>query len=71
MFLPVRTGFLILLNNSISNIVQSIPSRMPIWEPMPSERSIRKNIMDQKGAPGSSTIAWVNTMNARPVPSAA
>lgn len=69
--IPVSTGFLTCLNKSISNIVQSIPSRIPIWDPIPRESSMRKNITDQNGAPGNSTIACVKIMKARPVPSAA
>lgn len=63
--------FLILLRSSISKIVHSMPSRIPIWEPIPSDRSIMKNITAQKGAPGSSTMAWVKTIKAKPVPWAA
>lgn len=55
----------------MSKITHNIPSSIPIWEPRPSARSIRKKMQDQKGAPGSSTIASVNTMKANPVPSAA
>jgi len=56
---------------SISKIVHSMPSRMPICEPMPSASNMRKNMTAQNGDPGNSTIACVKTMNARPVPSAA
>lgn len=63
--------FLTRLKRSISKITHSIPSKSPICEPKPSARSIRKKIQDQNGAPGSSTIAWVKTMKAKPVPSAA
>lgn len=71
LYSPVRYGLRIRLNTSISNIVQSIPSKMPICDPIPRDNNIRKNIIDQNGAPGSSTMACVNTMNASPVPSAA
>lgn len=70
-FLPVIYCLLILLNISISKTVQSIPSKIPIWDPMPNDKSIIKKITAQKGAPGNSTMAWVNTIKARPVPSAA
>lgn len=56
---------------SISNSVQSIPSSRPICEPRPNDSNIVKNNTAQNGAPGSDTIACVNTMNAKPVPSAA
>lgn len=70
-YLPVRYCFRIRLKKSMSNIVHIIPSRIPICEPIPRAKSIRKKITAQNGAPGSSTIACVNTMNASPVPSAA
>lgn len=69
--LPVRTGLLNRLKKSISNIVHSIPSIIPIWLPSPKESNIRKNIIDQNGAGVSFRMAWVKTMKARPVPSAA
>lgn len=62
---------LILFNTSTSNMVHSMPSSIPICEPIPNERSITKNNIAQKGARGNRTIASVNTMNASPVPSAA
>ncbi len=40
-------------------------------EPKPNINNIMKNMIAQNGASGNSTIAWVKTMNARPVPSAA
>lgn len=48
------------------------PSSVPNSLPKPRERSMRKKMMDQKGAedPNSFT-ASVNTMKARPVPWAA
>lgn len=67
---PVTYGLLIRLKMSISNIVHNMPSRIPICEPIPSDNNMVKKRMDQTGAAGSSTIAWVNTMNAKPVPSA-
>lgn len=69
--IPVTYGLLILLKISMSKMVQSIPSSMPIWEPRPNDKSMVKKRMDQIGAAGNSTIAWVKTMNASPVPSAA
>ena len=48
-----------------------MPAKLPNMDPMPSASSIVKNKIDQNGAQGSSTMAWVNTMNAKPVPSAA
>lgn len=57
---PVTYGLRILLKISISKIVHSIPSSIPICEPNPSERSIRKNMTAQNGAPGNSTIALEN-----------
>lgn len=68
---PVMYCFFILLKRSMSKITHSIPSSIPICEPRPRARSIMKKIQDQKGAPGSSTIACVNTIKASPVPSAA
>lgn len=48
------------------------PSKVPNSLPIPSDSNIKKKIMDQKGAEGpNSTIAWVNTTKAKPVPSAA
>lgn len=55
----------------MSNSVHSMPSKMPICEPSPSDSSMVKNRMAQNGAPGNDTIACVNTMNANPVPSTA
>lgn len=55
----------------MSNSVQSMPSSMPICEPKPSDSNIVKNNTAQNGAPGNSTMACVNTINASPVPSAA
>lgn len=52
-------------------MVQSIPSRIPICDPKPNDNNIVKKSTAQNGAPGSSTIAWVNTIKAKPVPSAA
>lgn len=52
-------------------MVHNIPSRIPICEPIPNDNNIMKKMTAQKGAPGSSTIACVNTMKAKPVPSAA
>lgn len=63
--------FFILLKRSMSKITHSMPSSIPICEPRPRARSIKKKMQDQNGAPGSSTIAWVNIMKASPVPSAA
>lgn len=68
---PVKIGFLMRLKKSISKIVHNMPSRIPICEPKPSDRSMVKNKTAQNGDPGSSTIACVKTMNANPVPSAA
>ena len=67
--IPVNIGFLTRLNISISKIVHSMPSKIPIWDPSPSESSIVKNKTAQNGEPGSSFIACVKIMNARPVPS--
>lgn len=48
------------------------PSIVPNSLPIPNESNIIKKIMDQNGAEGpNSTIAWVNIMNAKPVPDAA
>lgn len=69
--IPVIYCLLILFKISISKTVHSIPSRIPICDPIPSDKSIMKNIIAQNGAPGSSTIACVKTMKAKPVPSAA
>lgn len=69
--LPVMYSLRILLNISISNIVHNIPSKIPICDPSPNDSNIKKNITAQKGPPGSSTIACVKTMKAKPVPSAA
>lgn len=66
---PVKYGLRILLKMSMSKIVHSIPSKIPICEPSPSDNSIVKNKTAQKGDPGSSTIACVKIMKARPVPS--
>lgn len=68
---PVTCCFLTRLIMSMSKRVQSMPSRMPICDPSPSDSSMVKKRTAQNGAPGSSTMAWVNTMKARPVPSAA
>jgi hypothetical protein len=42
------------------------PSSWPICDPRPKEMSIKKKITDQKGDAGSSTIACVKMMKARP-----
>ena len=68
---PLRIDLETLLKIFISNTVVMTPSMVPNWEPSPSEMSIRKKQIAQNGPPGSSTMACVNTMNARPVPSAA
>lgn len=68
---PVTYSFRNLLKMSMSNSVHSIPSKMPICEPSPNDSNIVKNSTAQNGAPGNSTMACVNTINARPVPSAA
>lgn len=47
------------------------PSKVPNIDPRPRERSIRKKVTAQNGEKGNSTIAWVNTTKAKPVPSAA
>lgn len=69
--IPVIYCFGILFSISISNMVHNIPSRIPIWEPSPSDSNIRKKITAQNGAPGNSTMACVKTIKANPVPSAA
>lgn len=70
-YIPVTYCLRKRLNISMSNSVQSIPSSRPIWEPRPNDSSIVKNNTAQNGAPGNDTMACVNTMNAKPVPSAA
>lgn len=63
---------LILFNISMSNIVQSMPSSIPICEPIPKESSMIKNSIAQNGGKnGNFTMASVNTIKANPVPSAA
>lgn len=68
---PVTCCFLTRLMMSMSNRVHNMPSSMPICEPRPRDSSMVKKSTAQNGAPGSSTMAWVKTMKARPVPSAA
>ena len=64
--------FLTKWNGSRSYIEAVTPSMVPNSLPIPRDKSIIKKMMDQKGAEGpNSTIAWVNIMNASPVPEAA
>ena len=55
----------------MSKSVEMNPSRIPIWDPKPSERSMAKKRTDQKGDPGSLVKTSAITMKASPVPSAA
>lgn len=71
MNIPVKISFRTLANTFMSNIFVITPSIVPNCEPRPSANNIMKKQTDQKLLPGSSTMACVNTMNARPVPSAA
>ena len=68
LFVPDNTGLENLLNVGISNRVLMKPSRMPIWDPMPNDRSIEKKRRLQKGAPGSFVKTSAITMKAKPVP---
>ena len=72
--IPVRTSFrsiFVWKSWLRSKMFVMTPSMVPNWEPSPRARSMRKNSTAQNGEPGSSTMAWVKTINANPVPSAA
>ena len=71
MFLPVSIGLGMLLKAGMSNKVAIIPSKIPICDPRPKERSMVKNKILQNGAPGSLVKTSAITIKANPVPSAA
>ena len=52
-----NTGFFTVCSLGWSNRVETTPSMMPIWDPMPSVINIMKNRADHSGAPG----IFVNT----------
>ena len=65
---PTNTGFLTCLKLGWSNRVDITPSRIPICDPRPRERSIKKKREDQKGAPGIFVKTSAITIKANPVP---
>lgn len=67
--LPV--SFVLLLASLSKRSVNGarMPSKVPNIVLSPKLSSMRKNRADQKGLPGSSVIASVNAIKARPVPS--
>ena len=66
--LPDNTGLENLLNVGMSNKVLINPSRIPIWDPIPNDRSIEKKRRLQNGAPGNFVNTPAMTMKASPVP---
>ena len=55
--------------NGTSTRVAITDWSVPICEPIPRASSIKKKMMDQKGATGSCPIASVKTIKTSPVPS--
>ena len=68
---PDKIGFEKFLKVGMSNRVLMNPSSIPIWDPIPSDKSIEKKRRLQKGAPGNFVKTSAMTMNASPVPWAA
>jgi len=68
---PVRISFRMWLKYEVSKTVETTPSMVPIWDPIPSASNIMKKMIDQNGEIGSSTMACVKTTKANPVPAAA
>ena len=71
LIVPVSIGLGMFLKAGMSNKVAIIPSKIPICDPSPKERSIVKKRILQKGAPGSLVKTSAITIKANPVPSAA
>jgi len=69
--LPVIIGFFTFFNMGMSKSGPIMPSRIPIWDPRPSDNNMEKKSKLQNGAPGNFVKTSAITMKARPVPCAA